>query len=187
MSLISSCSCLCPIHWSPVLNREWRCSWSSADRRCSKYIWVIEQVYCLLVCVLFYMFVGSRGLILNGIWGEGNNNPQVFRVFVINSFTFRYLICHTWGKSVRKWLSITNTYTHFTRSNFLVTINWNRHQERRVYLYFLRRQITRQHIRVTLYSWTLMVLIIACGVKSALRINTHDAENNTERVLKAHI
>ena len=25
------------------LNREWRCSWSSADRRCSNYIWVIND------------------------------------------------------------------------------------------------------------------------------------------------
>ena len=31
MLLVSSCSCLCPIHWSQVLSREWRCSWSSAD------------------------------------------------------------------------------------------------------------------------------------------------------------
>ena len=32
MSLISSCSCLCPIHWSQMLGQEWRCTWSSADR-----------------------------------------------------------------------------------------------------------------------------------------------------------
>ena len=43
MFLISSCSCLCSIHWSQVLSREWRCSWSSADRRCSNYIWVIDN------------------------------------------------------------------------------------------------------------------------------------------------
>ena len=39
MFLVSSCSSLCPIYWSQVLSPEWRCSWSSADRRCSKYIW----------------------------------------------------------------------------------------------------------------------------------------------------
>ena len=33
----------CPIHWSQVLSWEWRCSWSSADRRCSNYIWVINN------------------------------------------------------------------------------------------------------------------------------------------------
>ena len=43
MFLISSGSCLCSIQWSQVLSREWRCSWSSADRRCSNYIWVIDN------------------------------------------------------------------------------------------------------------------------------------------------
>ena len=43
MFLVSPCGCLCPIHWSKVLSREWRCSWSSADRRCSNYIWVINN------------------------------------------------------------------------------------------------------------------------------------------------
>ena len=43
MFLVSSCSGLCPIHWSQVLSWEWRCSWSSADRRCSNYIWVINN------------------------------------------------------------------------------------------------------------------------------------------------
>ena len=27
-----------PIHWSQILSREWRCSWSNAARRCSNYI-----------------------------------------------------------------------------------------------------------------------------------------------------
>ena len=28
---------------SQILSREWRCSWSSADRRCSNHIWVIDN------------------------------------------------------------------------------------------------------------------------------------------------
>ena len=44
MPLVSSCSCLYSIRWSQVLSREWRCSWSSADRRCSNYIWVIDNL-----------------------------------------------------------------------------------------------------------------------------------------------
>ena len=44
MFLISACSCLCAIYWSQVLNGEWRCSWSSADRRCFNYIWVINNL-----------------------------------------------------------------------------------------------------------------------------------------------
>ena len=39
--LVLYCDCLCRIPWSQTLSREWRCSWSSADRRCSNYIWVI--------------------------------------------------------------------------------------------------------------------------------------------------
>ena len=39
------CSCLFQIHWSQVLSREWRCSWSSTDRRCSNYIWVINNSF----------------------------------------------------------------------------------------------------------------------------------------------
>ena len=31
------------IHWSHVLSREWRCIWSSTDRRCSNYIWAIDN------------------------------------------------------------------------------------------------------------------------------------------------
>ena len=43
MFLVLSCSCLCPIHWSQVLSREWRSSSSSTDRHCSNYIWVINN------------------------------------------------------------------------------------------------------------------------------------------------
>ena len=43
MFLISYCCCLCPIHWSQVLCCKWRCSWCSPDRRCSNYIWVINN------------------------------------------------------------------------------------------------------------------------------------------------
>ena len=44
MFLILSCNCLCPIHWSQVLRREWRCSWSSTNRRCSNYICVNKLI-----------------------------------------------------------------------------------------------------------------------------------------------
>ena len=48
MFLILSCSCLCPNHCIQVFSWEWRCSWSSTDRRCSNYIWVINNFLCLL-------------------------------------------------------------------------------------------------------------------------------------------
>ena len=42
MCLVSFCRFT--IYWSQVLSREWRCSWSSDDRRCSNYIWVINTL-----------------------------------------------------------------------------------------------------------------------------------------------
>ena len=42
MFLVLSCSFF-PIYWSTVLSRGWRYSWSSAGRRCSNYIWVINN------------------------------------------------------------------------------------------------------------------------------------------------
>ena len=50
MFLVSACSCLCAMHWSQVLSGEWRCNWSSADRRCFNYIWVINIFINLLKC-----------------------------------------------------------------------------------------------------------------------------------------
>ena len=44
MLLVLASSCLCAIYWSQMLSREWRCSWSNADRRCSNYIWVINNL-----------------------------------------------------------------------------------------------------------------------------------------------
>ena len=60
MFLVSSCSCLCLIQWSQVLGWKWRCSWSSADRRCSIYIWVINnliayEVASYIRCMTVYM------------------------------------------------------------------------------------------------------------------------------------
>ena len=49
MFLISSWSCLCSIHWSQVLSQESRCSWSSTDRRCSNYIWMINNFIATMV------------------------------------------------------------------------------------------------------------------------------------------
>ena len=56
MCLVSSCSCLCPIHWNQVLSHEWRYSWGSADRRCSNYIWVINN------CITYQRTSYIRGL-----------------------------------------------------------------------------------------------------------------------------
>ena len=53
MFLVSSCSCLCLVHLSQVLSREWRCTWSRTDRRCSIYIGVINNfiAYHGMTCI----------------------------------------------------------------------------------------------------------------------------------------
>ena len=38
MILASSCCSLCSSHWSQVSSRKWRCSWSSAYRRCFRWM-----------------------------------------------------------------------------------------------------------------------------------------------------
>ena len=58
MFLVSSWSCLYPIQWSQVLSQEWWCSWSSADRRCSNYTWVITN------CIVFSGVSYIRGLMV---------------------------------------------------------------------------------------------------------------------------
>ena len=35
-----------PIHWYRVLSREWRCSWSSADRRAMEYRLFVNIIKC---------------------------------------------------------------------------------------------------------------------------------------------
>ena len=64
MFLVSSCSCLRSIHWSHVLSWEWRCSWSSADRRCSNYIWMINH---FIAC---WGATYTRGFTVTTIWSQ---------------------------------------------------------------------------------------------------------------------
>ena len=74
MNLISSCSRLCPIHWSRVLSREWRYSWSSADRRCSNYIWMINNLIsnsgAAYIRDLTVLWIGPVGTNFSEIWIE---------------------------------------------------------------------------------------------------------------------
>ena len=49
----------------PVLSWEWRCSWSSADRRCSNYIWVINNFIAYWVWELYYTFDRTYHLLLH--------------------------------------------------------------------------------------------------------------------------
>ena len=66
INLIISCLVLqlsLPNPLKRMLSREWRCSWSSANRRCSRCIWVIKKFFaylgrvCLILEVWWYIFV----------------------------------------------------------------------------------------------------------------------------------
>ena len=110
--LVSSCICLCPIYWSQVLSREWRCSWSSADRRCSNCIWVINNLIAYwgatyikdLTVFVFIIILNPlrakffRGNIKHififhvtplhwydtGGWDPSSNKPRTYPFYIVN-------------------------------------------------------------------------------------------------------
>ena len=84
MILDSSCSSLCPIHWNQRLNREWRYSWSSADRRCSNYIWVIND---------YILYKGASYI-------------RGFMVYIWNASCFYFVRYTTDGRNWTKWFPI---------------------------------------------------------------------------------
>ena len=67
MFLVSSCSCLCPIHWSQVWSREWRCSCSQRRQAMLQLHLSDEQFSCLLICLILYVWRQSHTQILN-VW-----------------------------------------------------------------------------------------------------------------------
>ena len=64
MFLVSSCSGLCAIYWSQLLSGESRCSWSSANRRCTNYIRVINNFIAYKgVTYIKYLMVGCHDVV----------------------------------------------------------------------------------------------------------------------------
>ena len=94
---------LCPIHWNQVLSREWRCSWSSTERRCSNYIRVINKfvaykgaAYIRGLTVIW--LIGGRGWGGGGVgWSNAGAvntfsafvNPLHFSIIIKILFTFQ--------------------------------------------------------------------------------------------------
>ena len=67
--LVASSSCLCPIHWSQLLSRECRCSWSCTDRWWSNYICLINklstEVWLILsLTVMMRRFLMSQNIMI---------------------------------------------------------------------------------------------------------------------------
>ena len=64
MFLVLSCSGLCAIYWSQLLSGESRGSWSSANRRCTNYIWVINNFIAYKgVTYIKYLMVGCHDVV----------------------------------------------------------------------------------------------------------------------------
>ena len=99
--IVSSCSCLYSIRWSHVLSWEWRCSWSSAERRCSNYIWVINN----LVAYKSASYIRNLTVVSVNTLGPEKNGRNFAEYFEIYFPDFR--IKFLWNAFRRIWLTGT--------------------------------------------------------------------------------
>ena len=115
MFLISSCSCLCPVHWSQVLSRLWRCSWSSADRGCSNDIWVINKL------IAYKGVTYIRGMMILDIMFMFCYNWNFSQIFGIVDFDI--CICGSIKVDcLRTVLCAISWYSHVCLSGIYVTL-----------------------------------------------------------------
>ena len=90
-----------------MLNREWICSWSSADRRCSNYIWVINNFishwgatyiraltvsYWCPICVQEICYHWFR---MSCLLSEPNTSATEF--YIVHIALCLIIICHQWA------------------------------------------------------------------------------------------
>ena len=69
-----------------MLSREWRCSWSSADRGCSNYIWVINNF------VAHLGVAHIRGLVVRRLLFQKNKHRFLFsQALISNNFMHAFL------------------------------------------------------------------------------------------------
>ena len=102
--LVSSCSCPCPIHWSQVLSREWRCSWSRARQAVLQLHMSDQQFYRPLRWVLYYgfdaiiyIYVCIRGskshvIFLDNHWFHADCKSAIIRHYMISDTTLWYIV-----------------------------------------------------------------------------------------------
>ena len=118
MLLVLSCCCLCAIYWSHVLSWECRCSWSSADRRCSNYIWVINKY------IAYWGGSNIRDLTVHPLevaftkWVEIIWNPLKRNNQIINSSPMVYPVLasktYIWLTYNTKSFQLTEMFGHFS-------------------------------------------------------------------------
>ena len=106
-----SCSCLYPIRWSRVLSWEWRCSWSSTDRRCSNYIWVINN----LIAYLSAPYIRDLTVCSKITWFI--HNEKWIQVQVQVKVLLLVFCCYLWIGQKR--------HVHAMRYNFKIYLYWH--------------------------------------------------------------
>ena len=82
-------------------SREWRCSWSSADRRCSNYIWVIDN----------FLF---KGFTVYGQW-SGSSLVQIMacRLFGAKPLSepmLTYCQLYRWEQTSEIWIEMQHLF-----------------------------------------------------------------------------
>ena len=77
-----------------MLSREWRCSWSSSDRRCSNYIWVIDNFIAYQGTSYIRGFTAGQ---YHDYWCPGCRVRQVISNRVLTLQDKKVLVSHTEG------------------------------------------------------------------------------------------
>ena len=99
-----------PIRWSQVLSLEWRCSWSSADRWCFKYIWLINN---------FITYKGTTYIrILTEIVPSFTDHIQILW-FEIGKKNYMAFPCLTQLHPLLKMITTYEKYTAFMHCNMM--------------------------------------------------------------------
>ena len=123
MFLVYPCSCLHSIHWGQVLSWEWKCSWSSADRRCSNYIWVINNF------IAYWDATYIRGFRVVNIFENLAGVIYIHDAKVLVNFPLEKIqIRNSWCASTNMWCqsrhsSHENTWWDFHTSRTTVAIS----------------------------------------------------------------
>ena len=108
MIVVSPCSCLWPIHWSHVLSWEWRCSWSSADRRCSNYIWMINNFIAKLgVSYIRGLTVHTTNMIKLIL---ARNKPKTYIMILHLTIWICFKLCLLGRICTEEMLQVSNFY-----------------------------------------------------------------------------
>ena len=130
MFLGSSCRCLCQIYQSQVLSPEWRCRWSSTDRQCSNYIWVINnfityQGASYITGLTVYHFIGQLDIIVVSCRQELRKRNRS-QVRLTHGLLYENKPCSNFTMSLLISEVLWNLIFGFYQSN--ISCSWNSRQ-----------------------------------------------------------